>query len=83
MAELSDEEVAEINDFFNSPTATRLFGDLQNGILSEWSGCSDRERRDQLWHLLQAVLHLKATLRDAAPMKRLNLRNQERKVSPN
>jgi hypothetical protein len=60
--------------------ADLLFTNLENGVISDWVNSGDSTAREELWRLLQVILQLKVTLRDAAAMKRLTERAQERRI---
>jgi hypothetical protein len=81
--ELSDDQIAEIRQFFSSDTAELVFGRIETGMVNDWIECQDASGREHHWRMLQAILLLKYSLRDAATMKRMTQRNQERRVSPN
>ena len=52
----------------------------EHGLISDWINGSSADAREEAWRQMQVVLHLKFTLRDAAAMKRLTTRAQERRV---
>jgi len=79
-APLSAEQIQEVRQFFESPTADLLFQHLETGLISDWINGQEVVDREECWCGLQAVLRLKFMLRDAAAMKRLTERAQERRI---
>lgn len=77
---LSGEQLEEIRTFMLSEAAELLFTTMEHGVISDWINCADAANRDECWRTLQSILHLKFSLRDAAAMKKLTDRNQERRV---
>lgn len=72
---MSDDELEYVREFMNSAPGRRVFADIEAGLTSEWRDCTDAAQREHLWRMLQAVLLLQATLRDAEANKRLTLRS--------
>jgi len=79
-APLDGEQIEYVREFFSSQTAELLFGQLEGGVINDWANCQDANERENLWRMLQAILLLKFSLRDAAAMKRLTERAQERRI---
>jgi len=79
-APLDGEQIEFIREFFTSPVAEQLFAQLEGGVVNDWVNCQDAAEREHLWRMLQVILLLKFTLRDAAAMKRLTERAQERRI---
>jgi hypothetical protein len=79
---LDDEQIERIRSFFESPTGTAMFEQLKASVIAEWmcSAPPELQLREDSFHMLQAILRLEATLRDAPAMKRMTQRNQERRV---
>ena len=77
---LSAEHIEEIRSFMAGDAAEILFTQIEAGVMADWITCDDPVGRDNCWRSLQAILHLKNSLRDAAAMKRLTERAQERRV---
>jgi hypothetical protein len=73
---LSDDELQYIKEFFHSPTADALFDQMQDGLVNDWINTHDFTSRELIWGDLQALLRLKASLRDAPGNKRLTQRTQ-------
>jgi hypothetical protein len=80
MATLSDEQLEQIREFMVSAAAELLFTQIESGVMADWITCDDPVGRDNCWRSLQAILQLKNSLRDAAAMKRLTERAQERRT---
>ena len=80
MAILSDEQVETVRRFFMSEAADVLFQHLEQGLVTNWINSQAIEEREECWRTLQALLQLKFSLRDAAAMKTLTQRAQERRV---
>ena len=77
---LSAEHLETIREFMLSEAAELVFGMMEAGIINDWVNCHDPAERETCWRNLQAVLLLKFYLRDAAAMKRLTERTQERRI---
>jgi hypothetical protein len=77
---LNDEESEEIRQFISSPTAERLFEQLQASVIAEWMLAENLVDRERCWLDLQALQRLQTMLRDAPAMKRLDQRHQGRRV---
>jgi hypothetical protein len=80
LAALSSEQIEEIRAFCLSPAAELLFEQLESGAVADWINCPEPVGRETHWHIVQAILRLKAQLRDSAAMKRLSDRIQERRT---
>jgi hypothetical protein len=76
---LTDEQVFEVNEFFNSEAWTLLFARIQSHCIHEWLGSNSMEDREELWRQMQAVMTLHAALRDAPATKAMDQRNQQRR----
>jgi hypothetical protein len=70
----TEEQLREIQEFWNSTAGQVVFGDLEAGLMLDWSTASDLARREELWHDMQALRRLQAALRDATSNKRLTQR---------
>jgi len=79
-ATLSAEQLEEIRTFMLSEAAELLFTQMEAGVIADWIGATAPSDREDHWMRLQMILRLKAYLRDAAAMKKLTDRNQERRV---
>jgi len=75
-ADLSDQEIQEIQEFFRSPTAHHVFEVLEYNLQKDWANTIDRDGREKLWTDLQALYSLILALRDAGALKRLQTRSQ-------
>jgi len=77
---LSDEQLEQIREFMLLDAAEILFTQMEAGVMADWITSDDPVQREDCWRRLQAILQFKNTLRDAAAMKRLTERAQERRV---
>ena len=78
--QLSDEQLEQIREFMQLDAAEILFTQMEAGVKDDWEACDQPAGREDCWLRLQAILQLKYFLRDAAAMKRLTERAQERRV---
>jgi len=76
---LSDEQVYEVNQFFNGDAWTLLFAKIQSHCIRGWLDSSSVEEREEAWREMQALITLHAALRDAPATKHLDQRNQQRR----
>jgi len=77
---LTAEQIEIVREFFTSEVADQLFQAMEHGLIGDWINATEIEDREHAWHMVQAVLQLKFSLRDAAAMKKLTERAQERRV---
>jgi hypothetical protein len=80
VATLSAEQLEQIREFMVGDAAEALFTQIEAGTIADWIICGDPVDRETCWRNLQAILRLKNSLRDAAAMKKLTERSQERRV---
>jgi len=76
---LTDEQVFEVNQFFNGEAWAVLFARIQSHCIHGWLDSSSTEEREERWREMQAVMTLHAALRDAPGIKELDQRNQQRR----
>ena len=76
---LSDEQVYEVNEFFNGEAWTLLFAKIQSDCIHKWLQSNDPEDREECWRRMQTVMTLHETLKNAPGIKELDLRNQQRR----
>ena len=76
---LTDEQVFEVNQFFNGEAWGMLFAKIQSHCIHGWLDSSGTEEREELWRQMQALMTLHATLKNARGIKELDLRNQQRR----
>jgi hypothetical protein len=77
---LNDDQIEEVRAFINSPTGEAVFQQMQASTIAQWMCAETPDGREECWRMLQAILALQNTLRDAEAMKRLTQRTQERRV---
>ena len=76
---LTDEQVFEVNEFFNGEAWRMLFAKIQSHCIHKWLQSKDPEDREECWRQMQAVMTLHEALQDAPGLKELDLRNQQRR----
>jgi hypothetical protein len=74
----TEEQLKEIQDFYNGAASKALFEEMEAGLMQDWSTTSDLASREQLWNDVQALRRLQAGLRDATANKRLTQHNARR-----
>jgi len=62
---LTEDQLREIRDFYNSAAGQAVFNELETGLMQDWSTTTDLASREHLWQQLQALRALQAGLRDA------------------
>lgn len=76
---LTDEQVFEVNEFFNGEAWALLFASIQSYCIHKWLSSDSTEDREEMWRQMQAVMTLHSTLKNAPGTKELDLRNQQRR----
>jgi len=76
---LTDEQVYEVNQFFNGDAWAVLFARIQSHCIHHWLQSNDPEDREECWRQMQAVMTLHETLKNAPGIKELDQRAQARR----